>query len=244
MKRKWVCILILVVLLQMMVPALNAQADVIFQPDDGFLERNMDKVVYLGRSFYANGEAGFVTLKREPGSARELSGLRNGEIIHVLYTYDHNGEPWGIGYSPGWVQMDQLLLVYDQASFQADHARELHSFSGSIETLLDVERIVFWTWPGSGVVAFEHSPYPDNSEIESNWLDASTAYMDNEGREWILIPYFYASISTWVCYSDPSNRDIPAFNTAPDPELLPARDVVLGSGGLISGLPDTLLIII
>ena len=39
-----------------------------------------------------------------------------------------------------------------------------------------------------------------------------------------LIPYFYASRDLWVCLSDPSNQDIPAFNSAPEPVLWPAAD--------------------
>jgi len=240
MKKRILATIILSLVLSLIFPALLASADILWEPDDSFYRRNQHRTTLVGRRFYANGEGGFISMKAQPGSERQVEGYPNGEIIFIQFALDHDGETWGIGYAQGWVRMDQLVPMYDQISFADDNRQNLHAFSGSIDPVLDAETIVFWTWPGSGEVVITHSPMRDNRELESMWLQPSSAYTDADGREWGLIPYFYASRNMWICISDPSNENIPAFNAAPMPDLIqPAAEVPPSEG-----LPLPVIIII
>jgi len=226
MKRKSLILLAIIMVLSIAFPIFSAFADVIYDPINTFLERNKGKCVGMRRNFYCNGEDGFVSIRSEPGSDREVAIFDNGEILHIFYTYNHNGDIWGVTefrssatqeWVSGWAPMDQFLLVYDGISFEADFGHEFYQYTGDYELLFEVDQIVVWIWPGSGEIAFVNENR--DSDLERNWLIAAYAYKDNEGREWGLIPYYYAARDYWVCLSDPSNRDIPAFNAAPEPEF-------------------------
>lgn len=221
MKKRSAVILLTGIIIALMCPAIFVSADVLWEPNDSFYERNREKCTYLARSFYANGVGGFISLKTEPGANREVAKYENGTVLHIQFTYDHNGDTWGIGYDPGWVRMDQLLLKYDSISFDEEHGHEFYAFTSSIDPLFEHETLIFWTWPGSGEIAMAHEPLSSNRELESNWLTPPHVYRDSEDREWGYVPYFYARRSTWVCISDSSNNEIPAFNAAPEPEFRP-----------------------
>ena len=66
MKRLWTCLLTLVTLLAL-TPA--ARADVLWEPDNNFYWKHSDECTYVGRSYYANGPEGFVTLYDAPGGS-------------------------------------------------------------------------------------------------------------------------------------------------------------------------------
>ena len=216
---------------------LTARADVIVGPDNDFYTRHWNDCTYLGRRFYTNGEAGFVSITRAPGSKTEIAAFENGVIILIQFTYNHEGQLWGASLMwdsevpDGWIPMDQLLVVYDHISFEEDHQGAFYQYSGDYGTLFGPGDIIFWTWPGSGEIEMTHESHLNKTEIERDWLTAERAFMDSEGREWLYIPYFYAHRSTWICLSDPSNGEIPAFNPAPQPELWPSAEPPASSGG-------------
>ena len=201
-------------------------ADMIFEPPDDFYQKHYRDCSNLNRNFYANGESGFISVKTEPGSNKEVTVIENGEVLNISFTYDLRGRQWGVialysssNWVTGWIPMDDLVLAYDYISFEEDHRDEFYHYSGDYELLFETDEIVFWTWPGSGeIVLVSGSGYRD-AELERNWLYAAFAYKDGEGREWGLISYFYAMKNTWICLDDPSNQEIPAFNKAPQPEL-------------------------
>jgi hypothetical protein len=228
MIKKYSKFLLLAICFFLMLP-LAARADVLFEPNNDFYTRHRNECVVLGRQFYANGEIGYVSLSAEPGSKDEGDIIENGEILDIMFTYNHNGETWGVTeiYSPdksydewsnGWIPMDQLLLVYDFISFDEEHQNEYYHYDGTFKETDEATEIVFWTWPGSGV---ERSAYMDEAWIAdiSGAIDRYKIYKDEEGREWGFISYLYAIRNVWVCISDPSNHDIPAFNQEPPPEL-------------------------
>ena len=234
--KRYFSICLLIIALMLLFPV-AAYADVIWTPPDSFYEKNYEKCDHLNRMFYANGERGYVSAKKEPGSNTDVGAIINGGQYHVSFTYEHRGERWGVimldGWGTGtrdqirtgWVPMDQLVLVYDQISFSADHSHEFYDYSGDYGALFEVKELIFWTWPGSGQISMVHdNPTLRDREPAKDWLMAAIAYKDSEGREWGFIPYFFASRSNWVCLSDPGNRDIPAFNPALMPELFPPAD--------------------
>ena len=228
MKKRGLTFLLLAVFLLLTLPV-AARADVLIEPNNNFYTRNRDKCTYLSRSFYANSESGFVSVKKEPGSNTETAAITNGEAIHIMFTYSHKGEMWGVteistpdthysDWPNGWVPMEQLLLMYDYISFEKDHADEFYAYTGGGETLATAPELVLWSWPGSGSVSHTMQG-PLSASGYGGPLDIPHAYKDEEGREWGFLSYWYGIRNIWICISDPGNPDIPAFNPPPEPEL-------------------------
>ena len=201
-----------------------AYADVIVEPNNDFYTQHSSECTYLNRSFYANGEGGSISLKKEPGSKEETASVKNGKVINIIFTYNYEGEIWGVTLiyednTPfsvlpnGWVPMSQLLIVYDYLSFAQDHQAEIYSFTGSYDSLKTADKIIMWSWPGSGVEA------GSIDQGENSDLSVTDAYKDDQGREWGFIGYWHGNRNFWICISDPANSDIPAFNPPPKPVL-------------------------
>ena len=223
MKTRVIALLIILFVVSPALPVSIARADVINVPDNDFYLQNSQACVKLERKFIANGKDGSVALKTKPGSNKIVTSKGNKTELLILYTYDHNGEIWGfadadINGRAGWVPLDQLLLMYDYLSFQQEHQDELHFFDGSMDLFTEADNIVLWTWPGSGKqISKLGQPYKDNMFADAYKL-VVCAYTDADGREW---GYFNSKYwpHVWVCLSDPSNPDIPAFNPAQEPVL-------------------------
>ena len=220
---------VLIILVIFLMLPITARADVLFVPNNSFYERHSSECTYLNRYFYTNSKDGFVIIKKEPGSKTETAAIENGETVNIIFTYNHNGELWGVTeiYTPGknsserpngWIPMNQLLLKYDYISFEEDHRDEIYDYTGDDEALTNAPELVLWSWPGSGSVSHTMQG-PLSSSGYGGPLDFPYAYMDEEGREWGYLSYWYGIRNLWVCISDPSNADIPAFNPAPAPEL-------------------------
>ena len=196
-------------------------ADVLVEPENHFYNRHREECEFLGRSFAANGKDGFVSVKREPGSGREVARAQNEESLYVQFTYWHKGKAWGAvisGDEDGWVPLEQLLLEYDYSAFEQEFKGDFYDYTGSMDALYEAQNVVFWTWPGSGAQAFVLEKEWRNPETDESFLTATQAYKDVEGREWGFFPYVYGVRNTWACLSDPGNKAISAFNTrAPQP---------------------------
>ena len=120
------------------------------------------------------------------------------------------------------------------------HGDDIIYFNGNLDFLDEADEVVFWTWPGSGSYnTILGQPYKDNVFGEA-YLLFTRSYVDADGREWGFFTSKYWQ-NIWVCLSDPSNPDIPAFNPAPEPELWQPGEGQLEMPG---GLPLPVLIII
>jgi hypothetical protein len=211
--------------------SLAAKADILIEPNNNFYEKNAGECVYVGRSFYANGPSGYVSVKEAPGVKKEIAVIENGASILIQFTYDNDGEAWGATIMgnrekpDGWMPMEQLVLVYDYMSFDEEHQDEYYPYSGDYEELFAPGEIVFWTWPGSGVVAWVLEEQWRNPDGEAGFLaggfEPPRLYEDFKGREWVFIGYLSGIRNTWACLSDQANKDIPAFNPPPKPQLFP-----------------------
>ena len=223
---------------------LIARADVLVEPRNDFHSRNRHSCRPLGRRFYANGESGSISLKTEPGSNNEVEKFENGKIMYISHTYNHNGDIWGLYESPGggwlngWIPLEQLLVVYDYISFREDFEQEIYIYNGSLDTLIEAEKVVLWTWPGSGEYSnILGAPYKERSfDVYFTSYPGQTlkphAYRDDDGREWVFTSMKYLG-NNWVCVNEPTNSMIPAFNPAPEPELwLPGEDHSVLPGAL------------
>ena len=255
--KKLVAILMIFASMFMLL-SITASADVVVEPNDDFYNRNSGDCILLERNFYANGKNGYVTLKTEPGSKKDVLTIQNGEMLYITHTYERSGELWGVTeiYSPdkdyskwptGWIIMSDLKAVYDSSEFINDHESEFYTFSGDADITGDV---VFWSWPGSGKVDHVYSEqWWREGESMENFM-SSQAYRDSEGREWGFIGYMYGYRDVWFCIDDPTNQEIPAFNPAPDPQLYAAADPdslpepSSSSGGTSGSGPSEQIIII
>jgi len=228
MARKLITLSLIVVVFAITMH-LFAYADVLIEPGNDFFDRHINKIEYLRREFYANGSGGFVSVKTEPGSNNEIAQIENGGIHQIQYTYNNHGEIWGVldvevpgkpyqEWQRGWVLMDDVLVVYDTFSFEDEYKDEIYTYTGSIDILFEGHELVFWKYPGSGVVtgSWDESVLSDPNRDFRTWWDEYPAYTDADNREWIAFPIL---VKEWICLSDPTNNSIPAFNPPPEPEL-------------------------
>ena len=214
----------------MLIPVTAVYADVIVEPVNDFFHRHRNECVYVDHSFYVNGENGSVSLKKEPGSKEEVAVIQNNEILYISYTYNYNGEAWGVAeinnpnqenrWVYGWVPLSQLVLIYDYHSFEEDHKSEFKPYTGDYHELLTADQIVYWKYPGSGIVI---GTMKDNvAEFVNNFVNSLNkgeiiepyilnVYTDEQGREWGFTGWGGpGGKDLWICLSDPANSDIPA----------------------------------
>lgn len=143
----------------LLTPALVTLLEVSVEPPNSFYSRHSKQCLFLGESFYANGEIGYVSVKKAPDSKKEVAAVKNGEVLFISFLYRHDGEIWGLTVASeadepasGWLPMAQLMTVYDYSSFADENQDELYSYTGDYEELKTAEKpIIFWSWPGSGV---------------------------------------------------------------------------------------------
>lgn len=188
--------------------------DMIWEPRDSFYERERENCDYVSRTYFANGEKGYVTVYKNPKSSRVVTDIENGEDIHILFTYeDKSGRDWGITESPdksyksGWMLMDELLARYDYLSFYADYEKDIIDYDGSFDPNEYEDNIVVWDYPGSGIV----SGYLYMDHLKKNLPEFSQMYTDNEGKKWAHFGYYMGRRNGWVCLTDPISEDLPTI---------------------------------
>ncbi|MCL1810353.1 MAG: hypothetical protein FWG42_11415 [Clostridiales bacterium] len=203
---------ILTTILFLLMPACIACADVVFKPENDFFNKHISQVVYLSRSFCANGADGSVPIVQEPGSKRTVAKLQNGDEVFIAYSCLYNGEYWGFSFDcDGWVRMNQLLVLYDYVAFAEDHPGEFYQYKGNYEEVNKAGEAVVWPWPGAD------APLWTVSDFDPANFSVSLAYLDEQGREWGFVTYLYGRRNIWVCLSDPQNGSLPVLNPAQDP---------------------------
>lgn len=208
-------VLALITVYLFLIPAFAIFADAAAKPDNAFFTRHENKCVYLGRSFVANGIDGFVTVKKEPGSAREEVKIKNGETVYLDYSCLYNSEYWGYTSDEnGWVKIDnQLFVLYDYISFLEEHQAELYPYSGDYAEIKKTRAAVAWPWPGA------ESPLWTIEDLDTTNFRVLHAYKDQQSREWGFVTYLYGSPNIWICLSEPLNRAIPVFHPAQEPTV-------------------------
>ena len=105
--------------------AAPARADVLWEPNNSFYERHADECQYLGRSFYANGAEGYITLWDAPGGYLVKGQFSNGFILWVYYQFEDwvYAVVWGDeGEISGWAPLADFALKYDDISFAEEYA--------------------------------------------------------------------------------------------------------------------------
>ena len=207
-------------------PYTSARADVIWTPSDGFFEKNYEKCVQVGRSYYVNGKEGYVQVLKSPSSSHKIGCIANGNSLYVSFSYrDKNGEDWGVvqykidekgttppawsdeGAATGWVKMDSLLVIYDNISFMEEHKKDLKEYKGDYDFNKCKEKLVFYSYPGSGVVCYTLS-MKDYKDFPTP-LDISSIYTDEQGKDWGYVVYYRNIRTAWICLSSPEDENLP-----------------------------------
>ena len=199
----------------LLLPPVTALADVVYEPENDFYVRHQREIVFLGRSFVANGNDGSVPVSNAPDSSGEVARLQNGRGVYVDYTCLYDREFWGYTqeYS-GWIKLDQMLVQYDYVAFEEDHLDEFYIYDGDYAQIKENRSAIAWQWPGTDV-----PPLWTFEGLDAANLRTEFAYMDEDGREWGFVTYLYGSRNIWICLSDPLDDDIPVFNPEPEPRV-------------------------
>jgi hypothetical protein len=207
-------IVIIIIFFFLFAAPLAVHADVVIESGNDFYKANKDQLVFLGRSFSANGENGIVYVKKEPGPTRNIAKIQNGDIIYIEYSCLYEGNFWGFTLFPsGWVKMDQMLVLYDHVAFDEEYAGEFYPYKGSFDAIGKTKSAVLWQWPGSG------APLWTVTDINPDHFTVSRAWKDPDGREWGFVRDIRGNENVWICLDEPMNQDIPTFNPEPAPTV-------------------------
>ena len=235
MKQLITLVLALVLVLTMTVTAF---ADVLWIPDNLFLNQHMGECERSDRSYRALTK---VTVYRSPEDGKVLWTIPEGDAWGVYYTYqDADGNLWGLveDYEcgeAGWIALAYTELVYDYISFEEDFGhtfQRLDEMEQLPEEYLD-DMVIFWNYPGS-----ESFTEFDIASWASEYLpEYHVIYEDTLGHCWGYVEYYYGRRNFWICLDNPTadyNTLYPA-GTTPEvavtepgdiPETLPTEAIV------------------
>ena len=213
MKRVLTCLLALLAMLALAAPAF---ADVLWSPvENPFFDAHYHGCEYEGRSYYANGKKGFVTLWDAPDGDMVRAQYQNGETLWAGYIY--RGE-WaliscrdGRDTLSGWVPLEDLYLVYDHISFEEDYGSEFRDYNGEFADYGGKAGDEFWFWE------YPHAYEPRTTKkITQMELEAllgtsdevpcciSKVYVDQNDQTWGYVEWLYGSRDFWLLLDNPT----------------------------------------
>lgn len=204
--------------------AVSAFADVIYEPDDDFLQKHEDECHYENRVYIASGENGYASAKKSPTSKKAEWEIPNGTEIYISFVWDQDGG-WGLKDSHGWISMSELTVKYDGISFAQEHGREFSYLEDwEFPDLTDRDCLHLWRYPGDA------EPFTTlGGSGEDAWrkwppeeMSFNTIYEDPEGRRWGYISYFYGYRDFWICLTAPDDASLGGGETEPQPTEAPA----------------------
>ena len=203
MKRTLSLLLALVFILALSPAVL---ADVIWIPEDPFLNKHLGDCTQHDRTYYAAGPGGQVVVYQSPESPVVAKKLENGESVRISWEYtDENGTVWGfcehwddsyITDWTGWMPLDHLLLKYDHISFEEEFSDRLIAEGGILEGF-GGQTIRAWGYPGS------EGSY-DLEVYEEYGPDYGPTFTDDAGRKWGFCTYYMSNRSFWICLDNPT----------------------------------------
>lgn len=237
MKRSFAILLALLTLSALTVPAF---ADLIWEPtDDQFYKQHRHECEYEGRSYYANGKKGFITVWDAPGDSTVRAQYENGEKLWVGYIYkDWALVSWWEAMQDfsGWVPLKDLYLIYDHISFEEEYGDQFRDYNGEFADYEAVADEEFWLY----IYEYPLAPkWRDSRPIGREALDAlrgrsgelgeliSKVYTDPNGIEWGYVAWLYGIRDFWFMLDNPTNNGV--MCCTPDPEL----ENLLDSGEIV-----------
>ncbi len=222
---------IIICLVMALLMSKQVQADVIWTPNDDFFEKHFDECEQLLRSYTANGEEGYVEIKKDPLSKETVENVRNGTEFYVSFTYtDKKGREWGVveyDDSTGWILMEELSVIYDNISFMEEHKNEIQYYRDEFDDYVpEEEPVQFYQYPGSGKSI-------SAMDIKEDKPEFIHVYEDAEGRLWGYVGYYFANRG-WICLSDPTNANIPSSQEQSEVTIIPPTTELPDPGSSIS----------
>lgn len=231
MKRLITLVLALILVLGL---SATAWADVLWIPDNTFLNQHMEECPRTDRNYRALTG---VTVYRSPEDDKVMWTIPEGESWHVYYTYeDADGNLWGCVENPengnaGWIALAYTELVYDYISFAEEfgHLFVIPDERVVLDETYAGQVVLFWSYPGS------ETGYP--RQVEADYMPGfDQLYTDALGRVWGYVGYHMGFRNVWVCITDATadyDTLYPADSTpevsvtvpsVPDPTL-PAEEI-------------------
>lgn len=196
---------VMLTLILMLSLSTTAFADVIWIPEDLFLNQHMADCERTDRSYRALSE---VKIYEDPESPKVLWTMPEGETCWVYYTYeDASGNLWGCtenqeDYEAGWIPLAYTELVYDHISFAEDYGHEFLALDkvGQFPEEYRDDVVMFWEYPGS------ESGYEfDMGQWAGDYFpEYEMVYEDAEGRRWGYVGYYMSNRHFWFCIDDPT----------------------------------------
>lgn len=247
MKRILTCILVLMTVLALSMPA---YADIMWEPsDNSFYDDHRDECKYEDRAYYANGQNGFVTMVSAPGGSMLKGQYENGEILWVGYTYGRDGgDIWALverweddKENSGWIRMSDLSLVYDYICFAEEYGDRITDYNGEFADYDgDAEAVNFYKYPGAPEIdqtfAFSNSW---GGDILGNLTGTSenpsyihSIFVDEDGRTWGFVSYMYGYRNAWFCLDEPDGENFPIREVS-TANLTPAQEPVLPAASYV-----------
>ena len=228
--------------------AAPARADVLWEPNNRFYERHADECQYLGRSFYANGAEGYITLWDAPGGYLVKGQFSNGFILWVYYQFEDwvYAVAWGDeGEISGWAPIEDFALEYDHLSFAEEYADAIYPYCGQFADYDgDAEEIVFYEYPGAPVSKDVRKAAWGLDELIGRGGDSyiQSIFVDEDGRTWGYVGYLYGRINGWFCLDEPEGRNFPVRQVG-TPELTEAREPTLPVRGYVPYILSGVLVL-
>lgn len=212
---------IIAVILCLLVIGIPVSADIAYEPPyTSFFEKHQDETVRVERNYYTNGAKGYIALREAPDN-NIMRYITNAKQVHVYCSYFD----WamithldGVELeTPGWAELSELYLIYDEQSFQEEHAAELSTFKGALTLPEGAEEFYLYDYPG----AADPNGYSFFDKAED--ISLTKSYTDPEGRLWGRISYYRGIRGKWVCVDEPCAKLAP-FGGDPDLALIEAAD--------------------
>ena len=228
--------------------AAPARADSLWEPNNSFYERHADECQYLGRSFYANGAEGYITLWDAPGGYLVKGQFSNGFILWVYYQFEDwvYAVVWGDeGEISGWAPIEDFALEYDHLSFAEEYADAIYPYCGQFADYDgDAEEIVFYEYPGAPVSKDVRKAAWGLDELIGRGGDSyiQSIFVDEDGRACGYVVYLYGRINVWFCLDEPEGRNFPVRQVG-TPELTEAREPTLPVRGYVPYILSGVLVL-
>ncbi|MBU5625608.1 hypothetical protein KQI82_01500 [Oscillibacter sp. MSJ-2] len=210
-----------------------AAADVIWVPEDDFLNKHMDEAQHEGRSYYANSPRGSVCLYKEPLGqeaiergengfvvGKTLGEIQNEHLMYIDFTLSYEGQLWGVAeYTTG---TDGDLMSWKTGD---DGGTGWVRMS---EMTVRYDQRSFEEEHGADFAAYGGGydslltdqtlclyEYPGSGsfigEIKGDQdypVAFSETWTDEDGQVWGHVPY-HMGMRGWVCLHDPADSGLP-----------------------------------
>lgn len=209
-------LLSLMALLLLASSGMKARADVIFEPyDDDFYTSHQEecKTTYYWSSFRFKEDTSVFVSPED----HALNGtVQAGEVFSSNTSWkDEEGETWYYvegtirSYSDyernvfttrtiktSWIPADACEQLYDATLFEKDHQQYFKN--GTKPEITEPVTATFFSYPNGPVLETREL----SGSSEGMELTCSSTYIDEYGRKWGYVGYFYGAVNGWIFLDD------------------------------------------